>query len=138
MRTPRGTLRVLALGAVTAFVLTAAACGVPTVPDLGDMDLCPSPVSANGVFIQVPDSTLRVGSTVQVTAFPVDVWGAYELCAPGIQFASGEPGVAVVSSAGLVTAVSAGTAYIRASSGFTRDSVAIKVVAAAVASVAMR
>ena len=138
MRTPRAALRVLALGAVTAVVLTAAACGIPTVPDLGGMDLCPSTVSAEKISMQAPDSTLRIGSTVQVTAFPVDVWGAYELCAPSVQFASGDPGVAMVSSDGLVTGVSAGTAYIRANSGTVRDSVAIKVVAATVASVDMR
>jgi Big-like domain-containing protein len=109
-----------------------------TASDLENMDLCPSTVSAERIHMDVPDSTLRVGSTVQVTAFPVDLWCAYELCAPGIQFATGDPGVAGVSSAGLVTGVGAGTAYIRASSGTVRDSVAIKVVAAAVASIAMR
>ena len=88
--------------------------------------------------MQAPDSTLRVGFTVQVIAFPVDARDVYELCAPGVQFASSDPGVAMVASTGLVTGVSAGSAYIRGSSGSARDSIAINVVAAAVASVAMR
>ena len=88
--------------------------------------------------MQAPDSTLRVGFTVQVIAFPVDARNVYELCAPGVQFASSDLGVAMVSSTGLVTGMSAGNAYIRGSSGSARDSVAIKVVAATVASVAMR
>jgi len=111
---------------------------MPSMVDLGDMDLCPSTVPARGVSMQAPDSTLRIGLTVQVIAFGVDANGVFELCAPGLQFASGDPAVAMVSSTGLVTGVSAGSAYIRASSGSARDSIAIKVVAAAVASVAMR
>ena len=139
MRTSHAGLRGLTLGALTAVVLVAAACGIPpTVSDLGDMDLCPSTVTARGVSMQAPDSTLRAGFTVQVISFPVDANGAYELCAPAVQFASSDPGVAIVSSTGLVTGMSAGSAYIRGSSGSARDSIAIKVVAAAVASVAIR
>ena len=88
--------------------------------------------------MQAPDSTLRVGFTVQLTSFPVDATGTLEFCAPSVQFASSDPGVAMVSSTGLVTGVSAGNAYIRGSSGSVRDSLPIKVVAAAVASVATR
>src|SRR4051794_14653271 len=138
MLTPRTALRVFTLGAVTAVVLAAAACGIPTVSDLGDMDLCPSTVPARGVSMQAPDSTLRVGLTVQVIAFAVDSSGVFELCAASLQYASSDPAVAMVSSTGLVTGVSAGNAYIRASSGSARDSIAIKVVTAAVASVAIR
>jgi len=123
---------------VTAVVLSAAACKMPSMVDLSDMDVCPSTVPARGVSMQAPDSTLRVGLTVQLIAFGVDANGVFELCAPGLQFASSDPAVAMVSSTGLVTGVSAGSAYIRASSGSARDSIAIKVVAAAVGSVAMR
>ena len=84
------------------------------------------------------DSTLAVGDTVQVFAFPVNARGALEICSAEMTFASSDPGVAMVSSAGRVTAVSAGTAYIRASSGTARDSLPIEVVAAAVASIATR
>ena len=78
MLPPRVALRVVTVGAVTAVVLAAAACGVPTVLDLGDMDLCPSTVPARGVSMQAPDSTLRVGLTVQVTGYPVDANGVLE------------------------------------------------------------
>ena len=138
MPTPRAALRVLTLGAVTAVVLAAAACGVPTDVDLGDLDLCPKTVPARGVSMQTPDSTLGVGLTVQVTAYPVDANGVFELCALSLQYASSDPAVAMVSSTGLVTGASAGSAYIHASSGSARDSLAIKVVAAAVGSVAVR
>jgi uncharacterized protein YjdB len=111
---------------------------MPTAADLENIEVCPSPVAARGVLMQAPDSTLRVGLTVQLIAFAVNARGEYEFCAPGVQFASSDPGVAIVSSTGLVTGVSAGSAYIRGSSGSARDSIAIKVVAAAVGSVATR
>jgi len=138
MLTPHAGLRGLTLVALTAGVLAAAACGMPTASDLENIELCPSPVAARGVSMQAPDSTLRVGLTVQLIAFAVNARGEYEFCAPGLEFASSDPGVAMVSSAGLVTGVSAGTAYIRASSGSARDSIGIKVVAATVGSVATR
>jgi len=84
------------------------------------------------------DSTLSVGDTVRILAFAVDARGVILLCPPSHQFASNDAGVAMVSSDGLVTGMSAGTAYIRASAGTARDSLPIKVVAAAAASVAMR
>jgi len=111
---------------------------MPTASDLENIELCPSPVAARAVSMQAPDSTLRVGLTVQLIAFAVNARGEYEFCAPGLEFASSDPGVAMVSSAGLVTGVSAGSAYIRASSGSARDSIGIKVVAATVGSVATR
>jgi uncharacterized protein YjdB len=138
MLTPHAGLRGLTLVALTAGVLAAAACGMPTASDLENIELCPSPVAARGVSMQAPDSTLRVGLTVQLIAFAVNARGEYEFCAPGLEFASSDPGVAMVSSAGLVTGVSAGSAYIRASSGSARDSIGIKVVAATVGSVATR
>ena len=138
MRTLTAGFRGLSLGTVTAVALVVAACGVPTVSDLEDMDLCPTTVPAKGVSMQAPDSTLAVGSTVQVFAFAADARGGLELCAAGLQYSSSDAGVAMVSSSGLVTGMGAGSAYIRASSGSARDSIAIKVVAAAVASVAMR
>jgi len=52
--------------------------------------------------------------------------------------ASSDPRVATVSSTGLVTAVSAGDVYIRGTSGTVRDSVAIRVVATALASVVIK
>ena len=138
MLTPHAGLRGLTLVALTAGVLAAAACGMPTASDLENIELCPSPVAARGVSMQAPDSTLRVGLTVQLIAFAVNARGEYEFCAPGLEFASSDPGVAMVSSAGLVTGVSAGSAYIRGSSGSARDSIGIKVVAAAVGSVVTR
>jgi len=138
MLTPHAGLRGLTLVALTAGVLAAAACGMPTASDLENIELCPSPVAARGVSMQAPDSTLRVGLTVQLIAFAVNARGEYEFCAPGLEFASSDPGVAIVSSTGLVTGVSAGNAYIRGSSASARDSIGIKVVAAAVGSVATR
>ena len=138
MLTPHAGLRGLTLVPLTAGVLAAAACGMPTASDLENIELCPSPVAARGVSMQAPDSTLRVGLTVQLIAFAVNARGEYEFCAPGLEFASSDPGVAIVSSTGLVTGVSAGSAYIRGSSGSARDSIGIKVVAAAVGSVATR
>ena len=84
------------------------------------------------------DSALVVGDTVRVFAFAVDARGGLILCPASHQFASSDAGVAIVASDGLVTAMSAGTVYVRASSGTARDSLPIEVVAAAVASIATR
>ena len=137
MRIPRDGLRVLTLASLSAVVLVAAACHTPTIP--GVTEPCPStPERAGGVDMSAADSTLSVGDTVRVFAFAVSATGALLLCPPNLQYASSDAGVAMVSSDGLVTATSAGTAYIRASAGTVQDSLAIKVVTAAVASVAMR
>ena len=138
MRTPRAGLRCLVVPTLTTVVLAAAACHTPTLSDL-ELDECPStvPVVA-GVIVSVSDSTLRVGSTTRAMALPVDARGTWVVCAPDVQFASSDPGVAMVSSDRLVTGMNTGSAYIRTSSGAARDSLAINVVAAAVASVAVR
>ena len=100
---------------------------------------CPStPEPAAGFDMSTTDSTLVVGDTVRVFAFAVNARGGLILCPVSHQFASSDASVAIVASDGLVTAMSAGTAYIRASSGTARDSLPIKVVAAAVGSVATR
>jgi Big-like domain-containing protein len=136
MLTPRDALRVLPVGAA-AVVLLAAACHAPTIAGVNSP--CPStPVQAAGLDMQAADSTLVVGDSVEVFAFPVNARGVLELCTAEIEFASSDPGVAMVSSGGRVAGVSAGTAYIRASAGTARDSLPMRVVAAAVASVATR
>jgi hypothetical protein len=76
---------------------------MPTASDLENIELCPSPVAARGVSMQAPDSTLRVGFTVPAYLGPVDARGAYEFCAPSVQFASSDPGVAIGLVNGLVT-----------------------------------
>jgi uncharacterized protein YjdB len=119
---------------VTAVGLVAAACHTPTLADVLECTTVP----ATGISMHAPDSTLRVGSTVQITASPVTARSGDQYCVPSVGFESGDPGVAIVSSAGLVTGMSAGTAYIRAISGTVRDSLPIKVVAAAVASLDTR
>ncbi len=136
MPTPRAGLRGLTL-ALTAVILVAAACHSPTVPGINSP--CPStPEPAAGIDMSATDSTLVVGDTVRGFAFAGNGRGGLILCPASIQVASSDAGVAIVASDGLVTAMSAGTAYIRASSGTARDSLPIEVVAAAVASIATR
>lgn|SRR5690349_5614929 len=126
MLTSRTGLRVLTLASLTAVVLAAAACHTPTLEDIFE---CSSIVTAADVSIEARDSTFAVGDTVRVSAVALNARGVIEYCAASLQYASSDPGVAMVSSDGLVTGLNTGSAYIRASSGTARDSLSIKVVA---------
>jgi plastocyanin len=59
--------------------------------------------------------SIAVGATVQLTATPLDQNGSAMTGLPAPSFSSGSPGVATVSSTGLVTGVAAGSATITAS-----------------------
>ena len=134
MRTHHAVPRAPTFVALTTIALAAACATMPSeLPDI-----CATPDIPARVSVQVPEVLIRVGSTVQASATPVDAKGDWLLCAPDVQFVSTDPLVATVSSTGLVTGISAGSVYIRASSGRARDSVAIKVVATTLASVVIK
>jgi uncharacterized protein YjdB len=94
---------------------------VSKVDEVTDPD--PDPDQLTGIEITPRDTTITVGQTVEYTATPipanatdyVPVWS------------SGNTAVATVSQAGLVTAVSVGTAYIKVASGNIADSVLVTV-----------
>ena len=78
----------------------------------------PGPVAR--VDVRPGSSSMTVGGSVQLT---VDAWDEYgnEVNNPSVQYSSSAPAVASVSSSGRVSAVSAGSATIRASSNGASD-----------------
>jgi uncharacterized protein YjdB len=75
----------------------------------------PAPAPVASVTVQLNAATLTVGQTTQATAVTRDADGNV-LTGRSITWASTNAGVATVSSSGLVTAVAAGSASIRATS----------------------
>ena len=73
------------------------------------------PVPVASVTVSPPTSSVTVGQTVQFSAVLKDAAGN-TLSGRVISWSSDQPGVATVTSAGLVTAVSAGSAVITATS----------------------
>ena len=79
--------------------------------------------------ISAPGNTLAVAGTMQLTANPKDQNGA--AFSTPVTWTSGSNFVATVTTAGLVTAVAGGQAYMIASGGALRDSTLITVVTGA-------
>jgi alpha-tubulin suppressor-like RCC1 family protein len=124
---------VRAVCALAAVVLVGGACGLPDIT-IDDIDLCSDGyVAVSRVRVQPAQANLRVGFTLQVEAKALDAEGQSALCTPPVELVSTNPSVATVSSAGTVTGVSAGKAFIRATSGGKSDSAAVTVVSTALA-----
>lgn len=75
----------------------------------------PSPVPVASVVVAPSTATLDVGGTTTLTATTLDASGK-PLTGRVVDWTSSDPGVATVSSTGVVTGVAAGTATITASS----------------------
>jgi uncharacterized protein YjdB len=89
------------------------------------------PVTGSGrVTISPKLDSIRIGQSRQLTAGVVDQQGAPSTAE--VQWSSAEPSIASVSTAGLVTAVAAGTARVIARSGEAADTARIVVLAEAV------
>ena len=130
--------RVRAVYGLAAVVFIAGACGLSDIT-IGDMDLCSGgSVAVGRVRVQPAQANLRVGFTLQIQATALDAQGQWALCTPPMEIVSTDPSVATASSAGLVTGVSAGKAFIRATSGGKSDSVAVTVVATTLATVTIQ
>ena len=78
------------------------------------------------VSIDQRTPSVRVGESVSLTAKTFDAAGR-ELTGRSISWSSANTGLATVSNAGLVTAIVAGSVYIRAESEGKRDSVSLRV-----------
>ena len=76
----------------------------------------PGPVPVAEVVLTAPDSTIAPDQTVQVSAEALDTTGA-PIADETFTWASETPEVATVSSDGLVTAITGGTAVITATAG---------------------
>jgi len=121
--------------ALAAIVFAAVACQ-PAEMVIPDIDWCPSgPAEVATIRVQPAETNLRIGSTLMIEAMPLDARGQLMFCAPPMNLVSTNTSVATVSSAGLVTGVSAGKAFIRAMSGGKSDSAAVTVVSTTLATI---
>ena len=100
-----GLVTALAAGSVTITASSEGQSGTATVT-VGQI-----PVAT--VSVTPSQSTLTVGQTVTLVATPLDAAGQ-PLTGRAVTWTSGSPGVASVSAAGVVTAVSIGSAVITA------------------------
>ena len=90
------------LGAVCAVGLVIAGCGSSGAN-------APKPDAVTGVTLSISNSTLQIGGTSTLIASSTK---GDATAAVGLDFVSSAPGIASVTSTGLVTAVSAGTATL--------------------------
>jgi len=85
------------------------------------------PTGSGRVTISLELDSIRIGQSRQLTARVVDQQGAPSTAE--VQWSSAEPTIASVSTAGLVTAITTGTARIIARSGDAADTARIVVIA---------
>ncbi len=107
-------------------VLAVAVCG-SACSSSSSGDNQPVPISTLTVSPQT--ASVAVGASTQLTATPEDGEGN-EISCSSLFWVSTSPGVAAVSSGGLVTGVSVGPAYVRATCQDRSDSAAVTVTAA--------
>ena len=115
--TPAGLVTAVAAGSVA---ITATSEG-----QSGSAGVTVTPVPVASVSVSLAASTLTVGATTQATATLKDANGNV-LTGRGVIWASSNTTVATVSTSGVVTAVSAGTASITASSEGQSGSVGVR------------
>jgi len=104
-----------------------------TLTDAGST-ACHTKGSVASVAMSLPSATVSVGSTVQVTATPLDA-NDNPLSDRVVTWTSSAPAVATVSANGLVSGVAAGSATITATSEGKSGTAAITVTSVPVASV---
>ncbi len=119
-------LRTAAGGLIAAGMLFAVACAEPTVSDL----------TIDAVEVTPASPTVRAGTTVALSARALDVEGNTVPVSP-LAWSSGNPSVATVSAAGLVTAGAPGTARIAVSARGVSATVTVTVTERPVVSIAM-
>ena len=95
-----------------------------------------APVAAVAVRVSPSSRDLTVGQTAQLKAEPLDAQGAV-LSGRAVAWSSSRPGVATVSQTGVVTALSPGSAIIKATAEGKSGVAGVTVTPAAVASVAV-
>lgn len=106
------------LSALPMFLALLAACG-------GD-STGPGDRIANLAIAPAPPPTIQVGGTLQLTVTLTNSSGGV-VTGQNVTWTSGTPGVATVSTTGLVTGIAAGTADITASAGGAQETVTVNV-----------
>lgn len=119
---------VTSTGDVTAFAVGTATITVTVESASASATIAVNPLPVARVRISAPTLTVNEGRTIALSAATLDSAGR-PLSDRGVAWTSRSTTVATVSSAGLVTGVSQGTAVIAATSEGQRDSVTITVAA---------
>ena len=123
-------------------VITAVAPGTATITATSEgvsgsalVSVAVPPIAT--VTLQPQSATVQRGATLQLTATVTDATGA-AVTNRALTWISSNPGVAVVSATGLVTAVAPGSAKVIASLDDKADTASISVVAVPVGSVSVQ
>lgn len=127
---------VSASGLVTAVAAGSATITATSEGMSGASAVTVDVVPVASVSVAPATSNLTVGATVQLTATTNDAAGNVLTGRP-VTWSSGTPGVATVSSSGLVTAVAAGSATITATSEGKSGTAAVTVTVVPVATVSV-
>jgi len=131
-----GVATVSATGLVTGVAVGSATVTATSEGQSGQSAITVTSVPVASVAVSPSSAAVLVGSTVQLTATPLDASGN-PLGGRTITWTSSAPGVATVSASGVVTGVSVGGATITATSEGKSGSSAITVNPVPVASVAV-
>ena len=123
-----GLVTAVAAGSTTLTATSEGQSGTATVT-------VAAPIPVSSVTVSPATSNIQVGGTVQLSAVTRDANGNV-LTGRAVTWASANPGFATVSTSGLVTAVSAGTATISATSEGRVGTATVVVAAAGPAPVA--
>ncbi len=112
-------------------LITAAAPGPVTITATvdgvqGNLSITVNQVPVFFILITPANPSVRMGETVTLTAQTQDAIGQ-PLTGRAVSWASADPARATITQAGVVTGVSPGTVYIRASSEGKTDSVSLRV-----------
>ncbi len=120
---PSGLVTATGAGTVT---ITATSEGVSGSVVIQVAAVSGSPLAVSTVSVTLGSSTLTAGQTTQATAVPRDASG-HIISGQTISWSSANTSVATVSSSGVVSAVSAGTASIVATTGGKSGSASVMV-----------
>ncbi len=105
--------RIVATLAALLALATACSTDAPTTPGGGSGS---TPVVVTRILLSTPQTTLRVGGTLQLAAYAVSAAGD-TLRDRAITWRSDNPSIASVNSAGVVSAIAPGTVSVRAAAG---------------------
>lgn len=123
-------------GLVTARLPGAATITATSEGKTGSTGVTVNPVPVSSVLVSPASDTIVVGDSAQLTATPRDA-SANALTGRAVTWQSSAPGVATVSSTGMVHAVAEGSATITATSETVSGTATVTVAPAPVATVAV-
>ncbi|MEP7381409.1 MAG: Ig-like domain-containing protein [Gemmatimonadota bacterium] len=106
--------RTISVTSVVGLAMLTGACGTAEVASKPIQPLAPAPiVQPSAVLVTFDSSYVRVGSTAQATAIPLDAAGdATTGRGTAVWSVEGNPGVATVSDSGKITTLAPGVAVI--------------------------